>query len=49
MRRRLGVTHAAAAAYIGVTQERASAVEHAKPGATGRRALAAYVKGLGGR
>jgi hypothetical protein len=33
----------------GVTQGRVSAIEHAKPGATELRTLAAYVEALGGR
>jgi DNA-binding XRE family transcriptional regulator len=49
MRRRLGVTQAAVAARMGVTQGRVSAIEHAKPGATELRTLAAYVEALGGR
>jgi hypothetical protein len=34
---------------MGVTQGRVSAIEHAKPGATELRTLAAYVEALGGR
>ncbi|MHB1594959.1 MAG: helix-turn-helix domain-containing protein [Streptosporangiaceae bacterium] len=49
MRRRLGVTQADVAARMGVTQGRVSAIEHAKPGATELRTLAAYVEALGGR
>jgi DNA-binding XRE family transcriptional regulator len=49
MRRRLGVTQAEVAARMGVTQGRVSAIEHAKPGATELRTLAAYVEALGGR
>jgi hypothetical protein len=33
----------------GVTQGRVSAIEHARPGATELRTLAAYVEALGGR
>jgi DNA-binding XRE family transcriptional regulator len=49
MRRRLGVTQAEVATRMGVTQGRVSAIEHAKPGATELRTLAAYVEALGGR
>jgi DNA-binding XRE family transcriptional regulator len=49
MRRRLGITQAEAAERTGVTQGRVSAIEHAKPGATELRTLAAYVEALGGR
>ena len=49
MRRRLGITQADVAARMGVTQGRVSAIEHAKPGATELRTLAAYVEALGGR
>ena len=49
MRRRLGITQAQVAARMGVTQGRVSAIEHAKPGATELRTLAAYVEALGGR
>ncbi|MGH3155118.1 MAG: helix-turn-helix domain-containing protein [Streptosporangiaceae bacterium] len=49
MRRRLGVTQAEVAQRMGVTQGRVSAIEHAKPGATELRTLAAYVEALGGR
>ncbi len=49
MRRRLGVTQAEVAERMGVTQGRVSAIEHAKPGATELRTLAAYVEALGGR
>ncbi|HEY2552479.1 MAG TPA: XRE family transcriptional regulator [Streptosporangiaceae bacterium] len=49
MRRRLGVTQATVAERMGVTQGRVSAIEHAKPGATELRTLAAYVEALGGR
>jgi transcriptional regulator with XRE-family HTH domain len=48
MRRRLGITEAEVAARMGVTQGRVSAVEHAKPGTTELRTLAAYVEALGG-
>jgi DNA-binding XRE family transcriptional regulator len=48
MRRRLGVTQAEVAQRMGVTQGRVSAIEHAKPGATELRTLAAYVEALGG-
>jgi hypothetical protein len=34
---------------LGITQGRVSAIEHAKPGATELRTLAAYVEALGGR
>src|SRR6266702_997608 len=37
------------AARMGVTQGRVSAIEHAKPGTTELRTLAAYVEALGGR
>src|ERR1039457_1128090 len=47
--RRLGTTQAEVAARMGVTQGRVSAIEHARPGATELRALAAYVEALGGR
>jgi DNA-binding XRE family transcriptional regulator len=49
MRRRLGVTQAQVAERMGVTQGRVSAIEHAKPGATELRTLAAYVEALGGK
>ena len=49
MRRRLGITQAQVAARMGITQGRVSAIEHAKPGATELRTLAAYVEALGGR
>jgi DNA-binding XRE family transcriptional regulator len=49
MRRRLGVTQAEVAQRMDVTQGRVSAIEHAKPGATELRTLAAYVEALGGR
>jgi DNA-binding XRE family transcriptional regulator len=49
MRRRLGITQAEVAQRMGVTQGRVSAIEHAKPGATELRTLAAYVEALGGR
>ncbi|HEX9032773.1 MAG TPA: XRE family transcriptional regulator [Streptosporangiaceae bacterium] len=49
MRRRLGVTQADVASRMGVTQGRVSAIEHARPGATELRTLAAYVEALGGR
>ena len=49
MRRRLGITQAQVAARMGVTQGRVSAIEHAKPGTTELRTLAAYVEALGGR
>jgi DNA-binding XRE family transcriptional regulator len=49
MRRRLGLTQAQVAARMGITQGRASAIEHAKPGTTELRTLAAYVEALGGR
>jgi DNA-binding XRE family transcriptional regulator len=49
MRRRLGVTQAEVAERMGVAQGRVSAIEHAKPGATELRTLAAYVEALGGR
>jgi DNA-binding XRE family transcriptional regulator len=49
MRRRLGITQAQVAARMGVTQGRVSVIEHAKPGATELRTLAAYVEALGGR
>jgi DNA-binding XRE family transcriptional regulator len=49
MRRRLGVTQADVATRMGVTQGRVSAIEHARPGATELRTLAAYVEALGGR
>jgi DNA-binding XRE family transcriptional regulator len=49
MRRRLGVTQAEVAARMGITQGRVSAIEHAKPGTTELRTLAAYVEALGGR
>jgi hypothetical protein len=34
---------------MGVTQGRVPAIEHARPGATELRTLAAYVEALGGR
>ena len=34
---------------MGITQGRVSAIEHAKPGTTELRTLAAYVEALGGR
>jgi transcriptional regulator with XRE-family HTH domain len=49
MRRRLGITQAQVAAGMGITQGRVSAIEHAKPGTTELRTLAAYVEALGGR
>jgi DNA-binding XRE family transcriptional regulator len=49
MRRRLGITQVQVAARMGITQGRVSAVEHAKPGTTELRTLAAYVEALGGR
>ena len=49
MRRRLGITRAEAATRMGVPQGRVSAIEHAQPGATELRPLAAYVEALGGR
>jgi DNA-binding XRE family transcriptional regulator len=49
MRRRLGITQADVAIRMGVTQSRVSAIEHARPGATELRTLAAYVEALGGR
>jgi DNA-binding XRE family transcriptional regulator len=49
MRHRRGVTQAEVAGRMGVTQGRVSAIEHAKPGATELRTLAAYVEALGGR
>jgi DNA-binding XRE family transcriptional regulator len=49
MRRRLGITQADVATRMGITQGRVSAVEHARPGATELRTLAAYVEALGGR
>ena len=49
MRRRLGVTQAQVATRMGITQGRVSAIEHAKPGTTELRTLAAYVEALGGR
>jgi len=49
MRRRLGITQADVATRMGITQSRVSAIEHAKPGATELRTLAAYVEALGGR
>jgi transcriptional regulator with XRE-family HTH domain len=49
MRRRLRITQAQVAARMGITQGRVSAIEHAKPGTTERRTLAAYVEALGGR
>jgi DNA-binding XRE family transcriptional regulator len=49
MRRRLGITQADVATRMGVTQSRVSAIEHARPGATELRTLAAYVEALGGR
>jgi DNA-binding XRE family transcriptional regulator len=48
MRRRLGITQAQVAARMGITQGRVSAIEHAKPGTTELRTLAAYVEALGG-
>ena len=47
MRRRLGITQAGVAAQMGITPGRVSAVEHAKPGATEPRTLAACVEALG--
>src|SRR5580692_7411528 len=49
MRRRLGITQADVATRMGITQGRVSAIEHARPGATELRTLAAYVEALGGR
>jgi transcriptional regulator with XRE-family HTH domain len=49
MRRRLGITQAQVAARMGITQGRVSAIEHAKPGTTEPRTLAAYVEAPGGR
>ena len=49
MRRLLGITQAQVAARMGITQGRVSAIEHAKPGTTELRTLAAYVEALGGR
>jgi DNA-binding XRE family transcriptional regulator len=49
MRRRLGITQAQVATRMGVTQGRVSAIEHARPGATELRTLAAYVEALGWR
>jgi len=49
MRRRLGITQAQVATRMGITQGRVSAIEHAKPGTTELRTLAAYVEALGGR
>ena len=49
MRHRLGITQAQVAARMGITQGRVSAIEHAKPGTTELRTLAAYVEALGGR
>jgi DNA-binding XRE family transcriptional regulator len=49
MRRRLGASQAEVAERMGVAQGRVSAIEHAKPGATERRTVAAYVEALGGR
>jgi hypothetical protein len=49
LRRSARVWAAAAAARMGVTQGRVSAIEHAKPGTTELRTLAAYVEALGGR
>src|ERR1700751_4105650 len=40
---------AAIAARMGIPQGRVSAIEHAKPGTTELRTLAAYVEALGGR
>ena len=48
MRRRLGITQAQVAARTGITQGRVSAIEHAKPGTTELRTLAAYVGALDG-
>ena len=48
MRRRLGITQTQVAARMGITQGRVSAIEHAKPGTTELRTLAAYVEALGG-
>src|SRR6516225_1590176 len=47
MRRRLGITQAQVAARMGITQGRVSAIEHAKPGTTELRTLAAYVEAFG--
>ena len=47
MRRRFGITQAQVAARMGITQGRVSAIEHAKPGTTELRTLAAYVEALG--
>src|SRR5215467_1592149 len=49
MRRRLGITQTQVADRMGITQGRVSAIEHAKPGTTELRTLAAYVEALGGR
>jgi hypothetical protein len=42
---RLGITQV----QMGITQGRVSAIEHAQPGTTELRTLAAYVEALGGR
>jgi DNA-binding XRE family transcriptional regulator len=49
MRRRLGTTQARVATRMGITQGRVSAIEHAKPGTTELRTLAACVEALDGR
>jgi DNA-binding XRE family transcriptional regulator len=49
MRRRLGITQVEVATRMGITQSRVTAIEHAKPGTTELRTLAAYVEALGGR
>jgi transcriptional regulator with XRE-family HTH domain len=47
--RSLGLTQAEVAQRMGVRQERVSAIERARPGATGIRTLATYIEALGGR
>jgi len=49
VRERMGLTKAQVAHRMNVRQERVSAIERAEPGATEVRALAAYVRALGGR
>src|SRR5947199_9195353 len=46
MRRRLGITQAQVAARMGITQGRVPPIEHAKPGHTEPRTLAAHVEAL---
>jgi len=49
MRKRLGLTQAEVAERMHVRQERVSAIERARIGASELRTLAAYIEALGGR